>query len=190
VGLTDEYQLIKKVCLIGDPGVGKTSLVRRFVMDLFDDHYLSTIGAKITKKEMVVDLPGRDLRARLTLMIWDVAGQKEYRAFHEMHMKGMEGVLAVADLTRKNTLESLKSTISMADRTRVNIPIVFLLNKCDLAEPSSTDLRDVRTLASRRLIPVLATSAKTGLNVEMAFSRLAQLMLESWAKRKFEPEEE
>ena len=185
-----EYELIKKVCLLGDPGVGKTSLVRRFVTDLFDDSYLSTIGAKITKKGLVLDIPERDLHVKLTLMIWDVAGQKEYRAFHEMHMKGMEGVLAVADLTRKNTFESLKATLSMAERTNTNIPIVFLLNKCDLAEPSDADLKDVRTLASRRKIPVLATSAKTGLNVELAFERLSRMMLEAWAKKKFHDEEE
>ena len=188
--MTQEYELIKKVCLIGDPGVGKTSLVRRFVTDMFDDSYLSTIGAKITKKGMDLQIPERDLHIKLTLMIWDVAGQKEYRAFHEMHMKGMEGVLAVADLTRKNTFESLKATIAMADRTDTDIPIVFLLNKCDLAEPSSSDLKDVRTLASQRLIPVLATSAKTGLNVELAFQRLATMMVEAWYQKKFCLEEE
>ena len=188
--LAQEFELIKKVCLIGDPGVGKTSLVRRFVTDLFDDHYLSTIGAKITKKGMVLDVPERELHIKLTLMIWDVAGQKEYRAFHEMHMKGMEGVIAVADLTRKNTFDSLKATIAMADRTGVSIPVVFLLNKCDLAEPSQSDLKDIRTLASQRLIPVLAVSAKTGLNVELAFERLSRMMVEAWAKKKFSQEEE
>jgi len=188
--VTQEFELIKKVCLIGDPGVGKTSLVRRFVTDLFDDHYLSTIGAKITKKSMELDVPERQLHIKLCLMIWDVAGQKEYRAFHEMHMKGMEGVIAVADLTRKNTFESLKATISMAERTGSNIPIIFLLNKCDLAEPSSSDLKDVRTLASKEQIPVLAVSAKTGLNVEMAFERLSRMMVDAWAKKKFAEEEE
>jgi small GTP-binding protein len=183
--LAQEYDLIKKVCLLGDPGVGKTSLVRRFVTDLFDDSYLSTIGAKITKKGLQLDLADLGLRVRLTLMIWDIAGQKEYRAFHEMHMKGMEGVLAVADLTRKNTFDSLKATLSMADRTRSDMPMVFLLNKADLAEPSGTDLKDVRTLASTRDIPVLATSAKTGLNVERTFDQLGRTVAEAWAKKKY-----
>jgi small GTP-binding protein len=183
--LARDFELIKKVCLLGDPGVGKTSLIRRFVTDMFDDSYLSTIGAKITKKGMELDIPGRDLHIKLTLMIWDVAGQKEYRAFHEMHMKGMEGVLAVADLTRKNTFESLKATLSMAERTESEMPIVFLLNKADLAEPTSSDLKDVRTLASSNDIPVLATSAKTGMNVELAFQKLAVMMVEQWAERKF-----
>jgi len=175
-------ELVKKVCLIGDPGVGKTSLIRRFVTDLFDDSYLSTIGAKVTMKSMAFDNPERDTHIDLNLMIWDVSGQKEYVMFHEMYLKGMEGVLAVADLTRKDTFGSLKAAIHMADKTAPNIPMIFLLNKCDLSEPSSLDLKDVRTLASQRDIPVLATSAKTGMNVELAFNQLTRKILERWLK--------
>ena len=182
--MTAAVELVKKVCLIGDSGVGKTSLIRRFVLDLFEDKYLTTIGAKVTKKAMAVDLPERDLHVNLSLMIWDVAGQKEYKLFHEMYLKGTEGVLAVADLTRMNTFDSLKAAIHMADRTAVNIPMIFLLNKCDLAELSSIDLKDVRTLASQRDIPVMATSAKTGMNVELAFSQLGRMVVETWLKKK------
>ena len=187
--LTINVELVKKVCLVGDPGVGKTSLVRRFVLDVFNDNYISTIGAKITKKAMVVKVPERDIYVSLTLMIWDVAGQKEYKVFHEMHLKGMEGVLAVADLTRRNTFDSLKGAIDLAERTGVEIPTVFLLNKCDLAEPSTVELHDIRTLASQLMIPVLATSAKTGLNVELAFSRLAKMMVDAWVEKKYSAEE-
>jgi Fe2+ transport system protein B len=68
--------------------------------------------------------------------------------------------------------------------------MVFLLNKCDLAEPSTVDLKDIRTLASQRMIPVLATSAKTGLNVELAFSRLARMMVDTWVERKYSNKED
>ncbi len=179
-------ELVKKVCLIGDPGVGKTSLIRRFVLDLFDDTYLTTIGAKVTKKTIGVDVPERDLHINLSLMIWDVAGQKEYKLFHEMYLKGMEGVLAVADLTRMNIFDSLKAAIHMADRTALNTPMIFLLNKCDLAELSSIDLKDVRTLASQRDVPVLATSAKTGMNVELVFDQLGRMVAGAWLKKKYE----
>jgi len=186
IPLITTVELVKKVCLIGDPGVGKTSLIRRFVLDLFDDTYLTTIGAKVTKKAMGVDVPERDLHINLSLMIWDVAGQKEYKLFHEMYLKGMEGVLAVADLTRMNIFDSLKGAIHMADRAAVNTPMIFLLNKCDLAELSSIDLKDVRTLASQRDVPVLATSAKTGMNVELAFDQLGRMVAGTWLKKKYE----
>jgi small GTP-binding protein len=187
VTATASYELMKKVCLLGDPGVGKTSLIRRFVTDNFDDHYISTIGAKITKKTIPIEIPARQLSVALILMIWDLAGQKEYMAFHEMHMKGMEGVLAVADLTRRNASDSLKGALAMADRMGVDVPMVFMLNKADLAEPSDEELKDIRKLAAQESIPVLATSAKTGLNVEQAFCRLGSEMVESWALRKFGP---
>jgi len=175
-----------KVCLIGDPGVGKTSLIRRFVLDIFDDTYITTIGAKVTKKELTLYLQERDIRANLSLMIWDVSGQKDYKIFHEIYLNGMEGALVVADLTRQNTFSSLKAVLSMAERTGTDVPMVFLLNKCDLAEPSPSDLKDVRTLASHNAIPVLATSARTGLNVELAFSKLGAMLVDGWLKRRDE----
>jgi small GTP-binding protein len=183
--LATTVELTKKVCLIGDPGVGKTSLIRRYVMDLFDDSYLTTIGAKVTKKPVSLDIPERNLHVNLNLMIWDVAGQKEYRMFHEVYLKGMEGALAVTDLTRRNTVDSLKGAIGLADRTAVNIPMILLMNKCDLAEPSADDHKDVRTLASEKDIPVLATSAKTGLNVETAFNQLGRSVAEAWVNKKY-----
>lgn len=186
--MTTTVDLVKKVCLIGDAGVGKTSLIRRFVLDLFEDKYLTTIGAKVTKKTMTINLPERDLHINLGLIIWDVAGQKEYKLFHEMYLKGMEGALVVADLTRQHTLFSLKDAVSMVERNAINIPVIFLLNKCDLAEPSSINLKDVRTLASQRNIPVLATSAKTGMNVELAFSQLGRMVVEAWLKKRVRQE--
>jgi GTPase SAR1 family protein len=75
--LTTNVELTKKVCLIGDPGVGKTSLIHRYVLDLFDDSYLTTIGAKVTKKMVGLDVADCDLHVNLNLMIWDVAGKKE-----------------------------------------------------------------------------------------------------------------
>ena len=176
--------IVMKVCLIGDPGVGKTSLIRRFVLDLFDDHYVTTIGAKVTKKEVQLDFPERDLHVNLGLMIWDVSGQKDYKIFHEIYLNGMEGALVVADLTRQNTFSSLRSVLTMAERTGTDVPMAFLLNKADLAEPSPADLKEVRTMASQNAIPVLATSARTGMNVELAFHKLGRMLVEDWLRRR------
>jgi small GTP-binding protein len=176
--------LVKKICLIGDPAVGKTSLIRRFVLDLFDDNYVTTIGAKVTKKSIALAVPERDLFADLGLMIWDVSGQKDYSVFHEIYLNGMDGALVVSDLTRQNTFSSLKAVLSMASRTGTDVPMVFLMNKADLAEPSMADLKEVRTLASHNGIPVLATSARTGLNVELSFNKLGQMVLDAWLKAK------
>jgi small GTP-binding protein len=172
--------LVKKVCLIGDPGVGKTSLIRRFVQDRFSDDYLSTIGAKVTKKEKLIDVAQEDLRIHLVLMIWDVAGQKEYQQFHEMYLKGMEGVLAVCDLSRQNTFERLQNAMQLVEKHAGSIPMVFLLNKADLVDLEKVDLRSVNALAAKKAIPVLPTSAKTGHNVEPAFSKLTMMIIRDW----------
>jgi small GTP-binding protein len=190
--MTTTIELVKKVCLIGDAGVGKTSLIRRFVLDLFADSYITTIGAKVSKKATILYLPERDLQVNLGLMIWDVSGQKEYKAFHDVYLKGMEGALAVADLTRQNTFTGLKAAVAMAERAGTDVPMVFLMNKCDIAEPSADDLKDVRMLASLHGIPVLVSSAKTGQNVELAFNQLSRRVVENFlAKRdKLATEEE
>ncbi|MBM4247919.1 MAG: GTP-binding protein [Euryarchaeota archaeon] len=177
-------ELVKKVCLIGDPGVGKTSLIRRFVLDQFSDDYLSTIGAKVTKKEKLIDIKEHDLRVHLNLMIWDVAGQKEYQQFHEMYLKGMEGVLAVCDLSRRNTFERLKDSLRLVEKHAGSIPVVFMLNKADLVDLPALDLREVNALASQRGIPVLPTSAKTGQNVESSFSKLTMMIIRDWLATK------
>ena len=183
--MTTSVDLMKKICLTGSPAVGKTSLIRRFVQDLFDDRYLTTIGAKVTKKRLIVMFPERDLIVNLSLMIWDVSGQKEYRQFHQMYLRGMEGVIAVADLTRKSTFAGLETAIGLADRTGTEVPMIFLLNKCDLADPSYDELKEIRTMASQHGIPVLVTSARSGTNVELGFEKMGRMVAEAWVKKKF-----
>ncbi len=66
-----------KICLIGEAAVGKTSLIRRYVEDAFDDKYISTLGAKVSKKELVLDSPSGPLNVDMT--IWDIMGEKGFR---------------------------------------------------------------------------------------------------------------
>ena len=176
--------MVKKVCLLGDPGVGKTSLVRRFVTDQFDDKYLSTIGAKVTKKARIMEVPGSSMRINLILMIWDVAGNQDYPQFYDMYLKGMEGVLSVADLSRTGTFEGLNASINHVGRHAPGAPMVFLLNKSDLVDPTAVELGDVMSMADEKCIPLLATSAKSGMNVEKAFERLSEMIIADWARNK------
>src|SRR3972149_5378948 len=111
--MVDARELTKKICLLGDPSVGKTSLIRRFVLDEFDDKYLSTIGTKVSKKLLSVEIPERDMKVKLTLMIWDVAGQQEYRMFHKMYLKGVEGAFSVGDITRRSTIETMRNNVQL-----------------------------------------------------------------------------
>jgi small GTP-binding protein len=176
IQMAKKQSIKRKICLIGEGGVGKTSLIKRFVFDQFSDGYLITIGTKITKKEILVKHPktGEDLT--VTLMIWDIMGQKGFREIlREAYFFGAQGAMAVCDVTRKETLDDLAGWIqSMNDITK-DVPLIFIGNKCDLVKDAKITFNDVREFASNYEDPkVFLSSAKTGVNVNLAFKSLAE----------------
>jgi small GTP-binding protein len=164
----DKY--ILKLCLLGDGAVGKTSLVRRFVFDAFDDKYLMSFGTKVTKK--VVDFDD----VEVDLMIWDILGQKTQKTLHAAYYRGAAGALAVCDYTRPDTMQSLSTWVDGFVSVVGDMPITILVNKSDLDKSYSLD--DVKAFAGSIGAAVLETSAKTGENVEEAFSIMAKRMVE------------
>ncbi len=163
--------IIKKMALLGDPAVGKTSLVRRFVFDMFDDNYICTVGAKVVKKELVID--GNELK----LMIWDLLGQDTFDHLVSSTLKGVEGVFIVFDLTRKNTLERIPKFMNIIENLNPNIPLIVLGNKNDLVSDIEVHEDDVREYIGDINRPYFTTSAKTGENVERAFHELGKMIL-------------
>ncbi len=171
-------QFKAKVCLVGEGAVGKTSLIRRYVLDQFDGGYVMTLGVNVTKKEVDVPLPTEDARARVELMIWDVMGQPKFREFLEdVYFQGAAGILAVADLTRRETLDALYEWIDRVDRMTSQAPVVLAVNKADLLGKAQFGDDEIALLARAFHGEFLATAAKTGANVEQAFRRLAALVL-------------
>jgi small GTP-binding protein len=167
-----------KICLVGDVGVGKTSLIRRYVMDVFDDKYIATIGTKVTKKEMDYEYPQTGEKIRITLLIWDIMGQPSFReVLREAYFYGAEGALAVCDVTSKESLGELRYWVKAMTSTTGEIPIVFLGNKSDLKDDTRVTTEDLDVFAMKHGAAALLTSAKTGYNVENAFSVLVGKML-------------
>ena len=111
--------LSKKVCLLGDFAVGKTSLVRRFVYDLFDDKYVSTIGVKVSRKTVI--LTRDDDIVDLTMMLWDLAGGEEFAHMRASYLRGAAGALMVYDVSRPETLSSLHHYLR--DLRNINEPL-------------------------------------------------------------------
>ena len=177
----------KKVVLLGDSSVGKTSLIRRFVQDEFDDSYVVTIGTKVSKKQLTVPKNGKDVK--VTLMVWDVIGTKGYSSVHARTFAGVHGAIIVSDMTKKETLESVESYwIPNLKLVVESVPMVFACNKSDLKDQRAFDEYDIRKVALKHNIgfreslpPNLhtcyATSAKTGENVNSVFQSLAHMML-------------
>jgi len=171
--LMAEDDLMKvKVCFIGDAGVGKTSLIKRFVLDVFDDRYIATIGTKVTKK--IVDVQGPDGQAKVMMLVWDIMGQKGFRELlREAYFFGAHGAIAVCDVTNKETVEELRYWIKALTDVAGDVPIVFAANKADLENDRVVKEQDLTEMAAKYKAKAFPTSAKTGQNVEAVFKALA-----------------
>lgn len=162
---------IIKLCLLGDGAVGKTSLVRRFVFDVFDDKYIVSFGTKVSKKFMKIG------EAEVDLLVWDILGQRSHESLHAAYYRGAAGAFAVSDFTRPETMLSLKSWVSNFRSTVGEKPVVILGNKSDLTK--KYPLSELQSFGSSIGCDVIETSAKTGLNVEKAFLNMGKRLLES-----------
>jgi small GTP-binding protein len=174
--------LSKKVCLLGDFAVGKTSLVRRFVYDLFDDRYISTIGVKVSRK--TINIARQHDVVELIIMLWDLAGSEEFDHMRVTYLRGASGVLLVGDLTRPATFASLLNYVADFDQHRGRIPLVLAANKADLLGDSDGDraaLASVEAVAADLQVPLFQTSALTGDEVEQAFRHLGRMMVQDGA---------
>jgi len=166
-----------KLCLAGASSVGKSSLIRRFVLNEFDDHYIATIGTKVSKKQVSVPVKGED-PVMVNLMVWDIMGQMGFRELlQEQYFAGAQGVLAVADITRPETLDDLYIWIDQIDRIAGAVPIVLAVNKVDLPKARHMPESNLRKFAHAFDCEVVRTSAKTGERVEEVFWRLARFVI-------------
>ena len=161
--------LDKKICMMGAPGVGKTSLVRRFVDSVFSEKYLSTIGAKIDRKTVAVD---DDL---LNLMLWDLQGEERYEWVRLQYLRGASGYILVADGTRPETLETAIGLQENAANRALGLPFILCLNKADLWGQWAISATQQEWLKERGW-SVLQTSAQSGDSVETAFLTLTEKM--------------
>jgi small GTP-binding protein len=161
-------RLQKKVCLLGDFGVGKTSLVHRYVYNIFSDRYLSTIGVKISRKELEVN------GLQVNLLIWDLAGGEDPTEMHNGYVQGAAAALVVCDLTRADTLQAIPKHLTLLRQKNRNIPVYVLGNKVDLTEEREISDEALGQAAQEWQTPFWVTSAKTGENVAEVFQKLAE----------------
>lgn len=163
-----------KVIIVGEPGVGKTSLVKKFVSGRFTRDYRVSIGANLFVKDLILN---PDIE--ITIQIWDIAGQEKWEKMRHLYYKGAHGALIVGDITRGNTFEQLNEFWN-PDLTQFcgEIPKILVVNKVDLKPTISN--REVENLAqSINANTSIFTSAKNGQNVEEAFRKIAKEIIVS-----------
>jgi len=162
--------IFAKVCLIGAPGVGKTSLVKRFVDQIFSEQYLTTVGVKVDKKKVEID------QQEITLMIWDLAGEDEFEAVPMKYLRGAAGFILVADGCRGQTFAKAEELRQRIEDQFGPLPFVAAINKSDLSE--SWDLEALQQYASDWHF--LRTSARNNSGVEELFLDIARRVVHTF----------
>jgi small GTP-binding protein len=174
-GTIPEGEYSAKVILTGDPKVGKTSLVRRFVENKFTENYLTTIGVDITKK--VVKLDGGD--SIVNLLIWDIGGQ-EFSRYRSRFYNGANAALVVVDRTRPETLKNISKWYGdIKNSINRDIPVVLVGNKSDLVDEMIISEEDIKKVAKKYDFHYIITSAKTGENVTDVFMYISYVVIET-----------
>lgn len=158
-----------KLCLLGEAGVGKSSLVLRFVSDTFNPNNTSTIGASFMSKSFV---RGEET---IKFQIWDTAGQEKYKALAPMYYRGSHAAIVVYDLTLESTFESLKRWVrELQQHGPPNIIIAIAANKCDLIDGREVEKTTGEEYAQSINAVFSEVSALTAHNVNELFEQISQ----------------
>jgi small GTP-binding protein len=176
-----EKVLTRKLVVLGEPGVGKTSLVRRHVLREFRGDYQATLGADFYSKTIGVPRPNTEGGpVEMRMMIWDIEGDYGPEVFRTNWIKGASAALVVADLTRRHTQDTMLTLAALFDETFRGRPITLVLNKVDLV-PEGSEPQLSPELRSSRWQRVIRTSAKSGAEVDRAFeATAAEIVRRGW----------
>ncbi len=167
--------LTLKISLAGNPGVGKSSVARRFVSNTFDAAYVPTLGTRVSSRRFSVPdaaRPGATLSVGAS--VWDIMGSHQFQdLLKEAFFLNAGGVLLVFDVSRPETFHDLPQWYEIVASVAGPVPAAILANKCDLTAERAVSAAEVDGMAREFRWPWFETSAKTGTNVEAAFESVA-----------------
>ncbi len=160
--------IARKIMILGDIGVGKTSIANRFVFDTFNADYKATIGVDIYTHDCVYDWEGH--KETIRFVLWDTDGDFGLSIFSTVYLRGAAGALIVADVQRPNSVAKMVELVTQFAESKPGRPVVALLNKMDLVDPAAQQDPEF-TVAPDFFV---RTSALTGAGVAEAFEDLAR----------------
>ncbi len=166
--------IVLKVLTAGEGGVGKTTLLHRYVEGKFSSETKMTIGVEFFLKELMID------DQKVLLQLWDFGGQERFRFLLKSYVIGARGALLMFDLTRAMTLEKIPQWVNICIKENPNLPILFLGSKADLVDDMNISNDYITSFMEQfNLYDYLEVSSKTGNNVESAFESVTREILKS-----------
>ena len=172
-----DYDFIFKIILIGDSGVGKSSLLSGFCDNVFSDSYVSTIGVDFRIKTFIIN------NKTIKLQIWDTAGQERFKSIINSYFRGTHGIILVYDITKPETFEHLSSWLDCVQQYTTHSDKIYTLvigNKSDLHHCRHITTSQAKLFCDIHNIDYIETSAKNSDNVETAFYKLTHSLLSKY----------
>lgn len=169
----------KKICIIGEPEVGKNSLMLHSADEQFSDAYLETVGVKIFRKNIEFQGSALPHKLNLQLLIWNITGNDKFKAIAPTYWRGSCGAVVVADVSRPETIQRLPEYVELFLSINPEAFIIIALNKADLIEQEKLE-KLTQLINLQQISGIYPTSAKTGLYIDEIFLQIAYKIIESW----------
>ena len=174
--IKEDYKL--KVVVVGDSGVGKTNLIKRFIVNIYNPNTKATVGVEFISKSYKIN------DQVFKIEIWDTAGQERYKSITAAYYKGAKGALIVYDITQKDSFENINKWMSeVRDKSSKDLKIMIVGNKTDLVNERQVSTEEALEKAKELGSPVMEASALDGSNVKDAFYDLLKEMYKEIKKK-------
>ena len=178
----EEYDFIFKVLLLGNSDVGKSSLILRYVDQVWSDTFVPTIGVDFKVKTLEID------NKQIKMQIWDTDGQERFRNVISSYFRGSHGIFLIYDITNRDSFKNLENwLIEIEKNASQNVLKILIGNKSDLVDDREIKTEEGQAFANRNGMKFIETSAKMNTNVNEAFETLAKLMMEFSSEKKTLP---
>ena len=167
--MSDDYEQLYKIIIVGDSGVGKSNILGRYINNEFKQDTKSTVGVEFASKKVKVN------DVNIKLQIWDTAGQERYRSITSAYYKGSKGCFIVYDITSSQTFENIEKWYEEISKTGdKSLSIILIGNKCDLENERKVTIEMGENKARDLNCPFFETSALNNIHIEEVFQKIAE----------------
>lgn len=172
--MSSDYDYLFKILLIGDSGVGKSSLMRKYINNEYNESYISTIGVDFSIKTLNID------NKKIKIQIWDTAGQERFKTIISSYYRGAHGILVVFDITNKESFQNITNWLQEIEKYKKDdIEIIIIGTKNDMMYKREVDITSISDFINKYKYTYIETSAKNGNNVENAFIKIINQIMKS-----------